>query len=163
MVRDHTGLQIVVIEDEALIVMDLELIIEAEGHRMVADAPSVPALHGIDAGLDVDVAFVDLHLADDTSGLEAADHIRRTWPGAVIVFVTANPRMLLPEIARGDAVVPKPFSTGVMEAVLAFLHGAIRQPPPRVTAPYGFRMRPGFAARLGHHGPAAPRHVKHSG
>lgn len=160
MMQDHAGLRIVVVEDEALIVMDLELMIETEGHRMVADAPSVRVLRALDTDLEVDVAFVDLHLAEGSSGLDAADYIRATWPEALIVFVTANPRMLLPEIERGDAVVPKPFSTGVVEAVLAFLHGGIKAPPPLVNAPNGFYMRPDLEARLGYRRPAAPQYVR---
>ncbi|WP_299815511.1 response regulator [uncultured Jannaschia sp.] len=155
MTQDETGLQIVVVEDETLIMMDLELMIEAEGHRMVADASSVRTLCAIDTDLHVDLAFVDLQLAEKSCGLDAADYIRATWPEALIVFVTANPRLLLPEIERGDGVVPKPFSSGVIEAVLAFLHGGIRTPPPVLAAPNGFFMRSDLATRLGCESPAA--------
>lgn len=51
--------------------------------------------HAFDANLGVfvvpDLAMVDVHLADDTSGLDASDHIGDRCSDVSIVFVTANP------------------------------------------------------------------------
>ena len=132
------ALRILVVEDEALIVMDMEFIIEDAGHRMVEDVPDVPGLEGLDLGIAPDLALVDLQLARGSSGLDAARYIRDVWPQAVIVFVTANPKMLLPDIAQGDAVVPKPFTRIGLTTALLFLQRGIKNPPPRMALPDGF-------------------------
>lgn len=131
-------LRILVVEDEALIVMDMEFMIEDAGHEMVADVPSVPDLRNLDRDVAPDLAFVDLQLARGSSGLDAADHIRDVWPDAVIVFVTANPKMVLPDIAHGDAVVPKPFTRVGLMTALSFLQRGIKAPPPAMALPDGF-------------------------
>lgn len=140
-------LRVLIVEDEALIVMDLEHLIEKAGHLVVADAASVRSLKQLDHALCPDLALVDLQLAHGSSGLDAADHIRLVWPGAFIAFVTANPRMVLPDIEKGDAVVPKPFtSSGLMKA-LAFIEDGLSNPPPSVGAPDNFIPNPKLQVR----------------
>ncbi len=148
MTRNDEALQVVVVEDEALIVMDLEHMIEATGHEMVASAPSVRGVKHWNTGLDVDVALVDLQLAGGSSGLEAADYIREVWPDALVVFVTANAKSLLPDIEKGHAVVPKPFTRPIVSATLRFLYQGIRTPPPEDAVPGGFLMNAGLKRRL---------------
>ena len=135
-------LRILIIEDEALIVMDMEHMIESAGHKVIGDAPSVRSLQRLDTTLSPDLALVDLQLAHGSSGLDAADYIRATWPETMIVFVTANPRMLLPEIKKGDAVVPKPFSQVGLVMALAFIGDGIADPPPTAPAPDNFFASP---------------------
>lgn len=148
MTRNTDRLQLLVIEDEALIVMDLEYMIETAGHRMVASAASVRSLEQLDPEMGVDVAFVDLQLAGGSSGLDAADYIRKVWPDALIVFVTANAKALMPNIEKGHAVVPKPFTEHVILTTLLFLNEGIRTPPPKSTAPRDLVMNTVLERRL---------------
>ena len=138
MTRETGALRILVVEDEALIVMDMEAMIEDAGHEMVENAASVRAVRKLDPDLGPDLAFVDLQLAHGSSGLDAADHIRAVWPNALVVFVTANPGMVLPDIEHGDAVVPKPFSRNGLMTALSFLERGINAPPPDMPPPEGF-------------------------
>ena len=146
MTRETDALRILVVEDEALIVMDMEAMIEEAGHAMVENAASVRAVRNLEPDLAPDLAFVDLQLARGSSGLDAADHVRATWPDALIVFVTANPGMVLPDIEHGDAVVPKPFSRNGLMTALSFLEHGIKDPPPRMPPPEG--LIPNHALRM---------------
>ncbi len=140
-------LRVLIVEDEALIVMDMEHLIEMAGHDVVADAPSVRSLKLLDESLRPDLALVDLQLAHGSSGLDAADHIRSLWPNTFIAFVTANPRMLLPDIEKGDAVVPKPFTSSGLTKALAFIEDGLTNPPPSVRAPDNFIPNPALQER----------------
>ena len=147
MTRETGALRILVVEDEALIVMDMETMIEDAGHEMIESAASVRAVRNLDPDLAPDLAFVDVQLARGSSGLDAADHIRAVWPDALIVFVTANPTVLLPDIEHGDAVVPKPFSRNGLMTALTFLQRGIKDPPPRMPPPDGFIPNHALQAR----------------
>lgn len=136
------ALRILVIEDEALLVMDIEMIIEDAGHRMIADVPTVSDLVELDVDVRPDVAFVDLQLARGESGLDAAAHIRRAWPAALIVFVTANPRRLLPDINDGDAVIGKPYEPKAMISTLATISEGLSDPPPNTPLASGVTASP---------------------
>lgn len=149
MPRDVKNLRILVVEDEALLVMDIEQIIEDAGHRMVADVPSVPDLGRLPRDLFPDLAFVDLQLARGSSGIDAAGLIRCQWPHALIVFVTANARSLLPEVEAGDGVLPKPFTEGGIRGALSFLEEGIAAPPPSAPPPPEFVAAPTLRARWG--------------
>ncbi len=140
--RTERSLRVLVVEDEALIVMDMEDMIESAGHEMVDDVPSLMDLERLPGDLEPDVALVDLNLAQGSSGFDAADHIRATWPRALIVFVTANHAKAVGSIERGDAVVSKPFSHATMVGVLKFLDDGLADPPPSIPAPYGFVAAP---------------------
>ena len=140
-------LRILIVEDEALIVMDMEQMINAAGHEVVQDVPSVRSLRNVAVSLVPDLALVDLQLAHGSSGLDAADYIRKTWPETAIVFVTANPRMLLPDIDKGDAVVPKPFSQVGLIMALAFIGDGLKDPPPSLPMPDNFVASPALRAR----------------
>ena len=149
MPSDERSLRVLVVEDEALLVMDIEQIIEGAGHRMVADVPSVPRLTRLPPELTPDLAFVDLHLAGGSSGLDAAAWIRKAWPEALIVFVTANARQLLPDIPSGDAVLSKPYTECGMAGVLSFLGQGLSDPPPNRPPPPDFVTTPRLRRRLG--------------
>ena len=149
MPKGERGLRVLVVEDEALLVMDIEQIIVGAGHRMVADVPSVAQLERLPAELTPDLAFVDLHLAGGSSGLDAAAWIRKAWPEALIVFVTANARQLLPDIPSGDAVLPKPYTECGMAGVLSFLEEGLSDPPPNRQPPPDFVTTSRLRLRLG--------------
>lgn len=150
------SLRILVVEDEALLVMDIEQIIEGAGHRMVADVPSVPRLAELPPDLTPDLAFVDLQLAGGSCGRDAATWIRGAWPEALIVFVTANAPQLLPDIPCGDAVLPKPYTECGLAGVLSFLGEGLSDPPPTRPPPPDLVTTPALRERLGM-GPGGPR------
>ena len=67
------------------------------------------------------VAFVDVHLAHNTSGVDVSAMIQRRWPDAVIVFITANPSRVPADLAGAHGIMVKPFTSRGLTATLAFL------------------------------------------
>ena len=82
-------LSVMVVEDELLIAMDLEMQVEAAGHRVVGTATEADEAVRKAEAARPDVVLMDLRLAGGSSGVEAA---RRMFEGWRIhcVFLSGN-------------------------------------------------------------------------
>jgi CheY-like chemotaxis protein len=142
----HPPLDILIVEDEAILVMDLEMLIVEAGHRVVADAASLQDVVALDQNVRPDLAFVDMQLADGSNGIDVARLIRRRWRDTCIVFVTANPTQIPPDFCGAHGVIPKPFSRRGMIAALNYIVEGHRAPPPVVPCPVSFIASPTISA-----------------
>ncbi len=140
-------LDVLVVEDEALIAMDIVGIVEDGGHRVVAEAECLQDVAALATDLSIDIAFVDVHLARRTSGVDVCRLLLSRWPEAVVVFVTANPGKLPDDFAGGHGVISKPFTTAGFTSAISYLEEGMRRPPPVSARPKSFHEAPAFAAR----------------
>ncbi|GJD75366.1 response regulator [Methylobacterium goesingense] len=141
-------LRILIVEDEALILMQLEMLFEDAGHEVVGTAVSEEEAVALAIETRPDIAFVDVRLKDGTSGMKAA-RAMRDIAGLTVVFLTANVRMLPDDLDGAAAVIPKPFSEKVFGAALPFLEECVRRPPPSMDRPPGVRLAPWYLERIG--------------
>ncbi|MEJ5979659.1 response regulator [Novosphingobium sp. PS1R-30] len=140
-------MEVLVVEDEMLLVMDIEAMIEDSGHRVVAEAASLQEVEALPQEVDPQLAFVDIHLADGSNGLEVCEVIKRRWPEALIVFVTANVAMIPEDFSGAHGVIAKPFShAGIMNA-LRYLANGVFDPPPTIPRPDSLLPSPHLAKR----------------
>ena len=146
MTRRTAPLAVLIVEDEALLAMDLEAMVEDAGHAVVAEASSLPDVIGLGSDLDPAVAFVDIQLASQTSGVDVARLIRVRWPATIIVFVTANPLKVPPDFAGAHGVIAKPFSRTGLISAMAFIAETLISPPPASPQPTSFVASPAYAA-----------------
>ena len=138
-------LRVLLVEDEALILMQMEMLVEDAGHVVVGTAMrSDEAIH-LARDLRPDIAFVDLSLCDGDSGLDVA-HALREAASPMIVFVTANPLKLGDDLAGAAGVIAKPFTRSVVAGGMTYLEECLRRPPPASPLPQGMRMAPEFLA-----------------
>ncbi|AWN40680.1 response regulator [Methylobacterium durans] len=156
------SLRIFVVEDEALILMQLEALLAGAGHRVVATAMSGTEALGLIPTLEADLALVDLRLCDGETGLAVGRSLARAVQIPVI-FVTANERRArfgddfygggtgnndrCAEDAGVLGVIAKPYTLNGLQAALAFLEEALLDPPPRLSPPAGLSVTPAYAAR----------------
>ena len=98
--------RILIVEDEALVAMELGLLIEEMGHEVAGFATdSRMALD--QAGADsVDLALVDVHLADGPTGPEVGR--RLADQGVSVLFITGNPTMISGAVKTAVGVLAKP-------------------------------------------------------
>lgn len=143
-------LHVLIVEDESLIAMDIAMMLEDAGHQVTGEAASVDELLRLDPQRLVDLAFVDVHLARGSSGIDAIPFIQRCWPTALVVFVTANPGRLPADFAGAHGVVAKPFSTAGFESVIAYLEEGICDPPPTRPQPRALTITP-LLSQVWHH------------
>jgi two-component system, response regulator PdtaR len=132
-------LRVLIVEDEALILMQLESLVEDAGHRVVGTAMRCVEAIDLARELRPDLAFVDLSLSDHDSGLDVAQALHET-AGAMVVFVTANPLRLGEDLAGAAGVIAKPFTRSVIASGMPYLEECIRHPPPIRLLPGGMRM-----------------------
>lgn len=111
--------RILIVEDEYLVAADLQAALEDRGYAVVGIAQDLEtALALADAGPDV--ALVDVHLRDGETGPLVARRLAEEF-GVKVLFVTANPRMVLEGEARcAIGVIGKPCRDDLVAAALDY-------------------------------------------
>ena len=146
MQRRQPPLSILIVEDEALLAMDIEAMVEDAGHRVSGEAASLHDVESLADALHPDLAFVDIQLARGTSGLDVCREIQRKWPDTYIVFVTANPKKIPNDFLGAHGVIPKPFSRNGLMSAMRYIEEGVCDPPPSSQMPASFIASPAFAA-----------------
>src|SRR5690606_35448877 len=91
-------LKILIVEDEALLAMELEDIVHESGHTVIGCAASFRDATEILASQEPDVALVDINLTDGPTGIDVARYIGDQCKSTV-VFLTANPKRIPTDFA----------------------------------------------------------------
>jgi CheY-like chemotaxis protein len=128
---------VLIIEDEALIAMDLEHLVEDLGHRVIGVARTHSKAISIAKAHRPGLILADIHLADNSSGLDAVNELLRTFEVPVI-FITAYPeRFLTGERPEPAFLIAKPFQPSAVSAVISqalFFERNARRTDRRATA-----------------------------
>lgn len=103
--------KVMIIEDEAIIAMDIASIVEDMGHKVTGIARTRAEAVRMAANNRPDLILADIQLADNSSGIEAVNDILAQFEQLPVIFVTAFPERLLtgkrPEPAF---LITKPFT-----------------------------------------------------
>lgn len=83
------ALRVLIVEDEAILALDLEGQVEDAGHIVVAIASDTDQAVRAAETERPDLAFMDIRLARGSSGVEAARILRERW-NIPCVFLSAN-------------------------------------------------------------------------
>ncbi|RYG86197.1 MAG: response regulator [Alphaproteobacteria bacterium] len=129
------AMQILIVEDEMLLAMDIEAMVEDSGHQVAAGAASLQDVEALPGDLNPQLAFVDIHLAHYSSGLDVCRYIRSQWPDALVVFVTANVSKIPEDFSGAHGVIAKPFSHAGVVNALNYLSSGVFSPPPSIPRP----------------------------
>ena len=140
-------LRILIVEDEALLLMQLEMMVEDEGHSVVGTAMTSTDAIEIAEHTRPDLAFVDLHLLDGPTGLDVAGHLR-AMDEVTVVFVTANDKCIPEDYLGAAGLIAKPYSQSGIQAAIKYIHECIRWPPPEAVLPLGFTLAPRYQSYL---------------
>ncbi len=146
MIKRAAPLRVLIVEDEALLAMDLEALVEDTGHAVIAEASCLLDVAALTESLDPAIAFVDVQLAKGSSGLDVARLIGQRWPGTIIVFVTANPLTIPHDFGGAHGVIAKPFSRTGLISAMHYIAESIIAPPPLTARPASFIASDAFAA-----------------
>ncbi len=136
-------LRVLIVEDEALLAMELEGLVEDAGHMVVGWATSSGEARELVDATEADIAFVDVHLTDGPTGVSVAEYIERKRC-SMVVFMTANPKRIPENFAGAIGVIAKPYTMNGLMAALRYLHEGVRKPPPVSALPVGFTLSPTF-------------------
>jgi DNA-directed RNA polymerase specialized sigma24 family protein len=110
---------VLIIEDEALIALDLEALLENLGHRVVGVARTRTEAATIARSRRPGLILADIQLADGSSGLDAVNDLLNMFEVPVI-FITAYPeRFLTGERPEPAFLVSKPYQPATVSALVS--------------------------------------------
>ncbi len=103
--------KVMIIEDEAIIALDIRAIVEGMGHRVTGIARTRAEAVALADREKPDLILADIQLADNSSGIDAVTDILGKFDELPVIFITAFPERLLtgkrPEPAF---LITKPYS-----------------------------------------------------
>lgn len=109
---------VLIIEDEAIIAMDLQSLVESQGHRVIGVAATHSEAIELVRLERPGLVLADIQLADGSSGLDAVNEILSAVDVPVI-FITAYPEQLLTgERPEPAFLVTKPFRIDALKAII---------------------------------------------
>lgn len=118
MKRQRRALDVLVIEDEAIIAKDLELIVSDLGHRVIGPARTQQEAIELAVKTRPAVVVADVKLADGSSGILAVNEMLKSVDAAVI-FVTAVPQWLQTGELEPVLVIPKPYTVEEIKSAVS--------------------------------------------
>ena len=120
-----------VVEDQALLAMELEALLAEAGFEVVGTAMDSANAFGLVRARRPDLALLDLNLSDGLTGPRIAAMMAGEGLGRA-AFVTGQADLLPNDLHGALAVIDKPFEIGAMTAALHYLAAVITgiDPPP---------------------------------
>lgn len=103
--------KVMVIEDEAIIAMDISHIVTEMGHKVTGIARTRGEAVSLASRERPDLILADIQLADNSSGIDAVNEILAQFDSLPVIFITAFPERLLTGTRPEPAfLITKPFS-----------------------------------------------------
>jgi len=87
--------RVMILEDEAIIAMDIGAIVEGMGHQVTGVARTRTEAVARATADRPDLILADIQLADNSSGIDAVRDIHARFPDIPAIFITAFPERLL--------------------------------------------------------------------
>jgi DNA-directed RNA polymerase specialized sigma24 family protein len=111
---------VLIIEDEAIIAMDLEAIVSGMGHNVVDIARTRGGAVTLGTKHRPDLILADIQLADRSSGIDAVNDLLATLGDVPVIFITAFPeRLLTGERPEPAFLIAKPYSEEQVRAAVS--------------------------------------------
>jgi CheY-like chemotaxis protein len=103
--------KVLVIEDEAIIAMDIQSIVTSMGHEVTGIGRTREGAVRLGLATRPDLILADIQLADNSSGIDAVNELLREVGDLPIVFITAFPeRLLTGDRPEPAFVIAKPYT-----------------------------------------------------
>ncbi len=99
--------RILIVEDEALVAMELRFVLEDLGYEVVGTVGDAHSARDVARETEIDLALVDIHLSDGPTGVALGRELGEDV-GLTVLFMTANPGMVRDGVAGAIGVLSKP-------------------------------------------------------
>ena len=139
-------LNILIVEDEALIAMDLELMLCDLGHSVVGIASTSAEALALAEETKPDLAMIDINFADGFTGISIAESIAEKGITQA-VFTSANISRVPRSCNVAVGAIGKPYSHSGIRAALAYLNRGLIAPPPGMEPPSCLHLSDAFRER----------------
>lgn len=134
------GLRVMIVEDQALLAMELELVLLDAGCEVVGVAVDTRGAFEVAGRERPDLALVDVNLMDGMTGPQIAHRLVADH-GAAVIFLTANPEQIPDGFSGALGAVCKPFDEQTIRGAVNFARQFITTRTVG-TAPRRFRLAP---------------------
>ncbi len=111
---------VLIIEDEAIIAMDLEAMVVDMGHRIAGVARTRDAATALGRSTPPDLILTDIKLADNSSGIDAVLDLIELIGSRPVVCITAYPERLLTGCKPEPAfLITKPYTEAQVRSAIS--------------------------------------------
>lgn len=118
-IAEQITTDVLIIEDEPIISMDIEAMVIDLGHRVVGVARTRDEAAKLSEDHAPGLILADLHLADNSSGLDAVNDILDRY-AVPVVFITAYPERLQTDARpRPTLLISKPYRPETVKAAIS--------------------------------------------
>lgn len=123
--------RVMIIEDEAIIAMDIAAIVREMGHDVTGIAATRTEALTLAATQKPDLILADIQLADKSSGIDAVNDILARFGSLPVIFITAFPeRLLTGQKPEPAFLISKPYSEDQVRSAVsqAMFFGSTEMP-----------------------------------
>lgn len=132
-------MKILLVEDEILIAMEQRLYLESVGHEVFGPATTAQEAVALAGEAVPDLALVDIHLSQNSSGIDAVDALTRL--GIHCLYITSFRDEVKPGRPLVIGCLPKPFTEtlliGAVEVARTVLAGGSPRNVPNTMELFG--------------------------
>jgi DNA-binding response OmpR family regulator len=139
-------MKILITEDEPILADELETIIKELGHQVVGVASTLRGALRLAEQSTCDLALVDVHLSDGTTGPTVARELAEN-AHATVIFTTSNPGRVPDDFAAACGVLTKPLSEQSVKSAIRFVNECIVTGHATRPKPHALRLSPAYAER----------------
>lgn len=114
-------MNIVILEDEAIMMMFLKASLEEKGHNVIGSFNSYEGFFELIEKESIDLVFMDIHIEGALDGTQIASKLRQIDKNIKIVFVTSykdSQTMQMAKESKPNGYLIKPISKEDLEAIL---------------------------------------------
>jgi two-component system, response regulator PdtaR len=118
--RKEAGrLRVLVVEDEVILAMEIEDLVQREGHDVVGVAVDATRALALARTHQPDLALVDLYLQDGLTGPEIGWTLLHEC-NVPVIFATASPELVPEDLDDALGVLSKPFTASIFSGVMTY-------------------------------------------
>jgi CheY-like chemotaxis protein len=109
MSKGQAGSAVLVVEDEALIRLDIVDCLEEAGFEVEEAANAAQAISILERRKDIRVVFTDVDMPGSMDGLKLAAYVRDRWPPIKIIVTSGHVSVKPEQIPPGGRFFSKPY------------------------------------------------------
>lgn len=116
--RSHSNTIVLVVEDEAIIRMNIVQAAIDAGYDVLEASNADDALEVLENRDDIRAVFTDVNMPGSMNGLRLACFIRGRWPPIQLIVTSGRDVSHHPDFPLGGHFIPKPYENGSVTGML---------------------------------------------
>ena len=103
-------ISVLVVEDEALVRMDVSDRLSEDGFEVYEAATADDAIRLLEAHSDIQILFTDIDMPGTMDGLKLSAYVRDRWPPVRIVVTSGHRKVDVVDLPDGGVFYSKPYN-----------------------------------------------------